>query len=134
MTNVFGEFIKARREAQELKQTEVAEMVGISHSNLSYIESGLRSLPVEKLPLLATALKLDSTDTDYMYASLGIIPPDLGSIEFWAALFNIYRRGNYVTSSVKLSLIRNANAKINSQLKPLIKQIKTAYELVKDIE
>ena len=48
----FGKFIKEARECKKMNQTETAELVGITQSYLSYLESGDRDID------LALALKL----------------------------------------------------------------------------
>lgn len=53
-----AEALKMLRELQSLTQNELAEITGISQSNLSAIESGARQLGRERAIILAKALKV----------------------------------------------------------------------------
>lgn len=53
-----GEMVRTLRELQELSQQELAELAGLSQSNLSAIETGARNLGRERALMLAAALKV----------------------------------------------------------------------------
>ena len=55
MTTV-GENIKKYREAKNMTQEELAQMLGVTSSNISQIESGDRGLNIKKADNLAQAL------------------------------------------------------------------------------
>ena len=55
----FGVFIKQAREKQDLKQIEVANMVGITQSYYSNIESGKREISMTLSHNICDALGLD---------------------------------------------------------------------------
>ena len=50
--------LKALRELQELSQSELAELTGISQSNLSAMETGARQIGRERALALSKALKV----------------------------------------------------------------------------
>ena len=52
-----GESVRIMRELQELSQTELAELTGISQSTISGIENDRINLGVERAKTLARALK-----------------------------------------------------------------------------
>lgn len=51
-----GENIKRIREAKGMTQEDLAQMLGVTSSNVSQIESGERGLSIEKGVLIADAL------------------------------------------------------------------------------
>lgn len=53
-----GEMLKALRELQELSQSELANLAGMSQSNISALESGARKIGRERALMLAKALKV----------------------------------------------------------------------------
>jgi len=53
-----GEALKQLRELQNLSQNELADLTGISQSNLSALENGTRQLGRERALVLAKALKV----------------------------------------------------------------------------
>lgn len=53
-----GEMLKTLRELQELSQSELAELAGMSQSNISALESGARKIGRERALVLAKALKV----------------------------------------------------------------------------
>ncbi|MCY4644723.1 MAG: helix-turn-helix transcriptional regulator [Bacteriovoracales bacterium] len=53
-----GEMLKTLRELQELSQKELAELTGVSQSNISAIETGARQIGRERSLLFAKALKV----------------------------------------------------------------------------
>lgn len=53
-----GVIIHTLRMNAKLKQDYVARVVGISQASLSKVESGLRDLPLSKIPQLSIALKI----------------------------------------------------------------------------
>ena len=57
-----GELIRRHRLKAELKQAELAELIGYSHSHISYIERGQRSLTDEALELFIEKLRLSEED------------------------------------------------------------------------
>jgi transcriptional regulator with XRE-family HTH domain len=58
----FGKFIKAARESQGLSQYDVADMLGVCRSYLSYLERGKRDID------LSFALRLcDAVNADLRY-------------------------------------------------------------------
>jgi transcriptional regulator with XRE-family HTH domain len=52
------EMLKTLRELQYLSQNQLAELIGISQSNLSALESGSRKIGRERAITLAKALKV----------------------------------------------------------------------------
>lgn len=53
-----GEMLKILRELQELSQEQLAEITGVSQSNISALESGAKKMGRERAVLLAKALKV----------------------------------------------------------------------------
>jgi transcriptional regulator with XRE-family HTH domain len=53
-----GEMLKTLRELQELSQGELAELSGMSQSNISALESGVRQIGRERSLALSRALKV----------------------------------------------------------------------------
>jgi transcriptional regulator with XRE-family HTH domain len=53
-----GEMLKVLRELQELSQSELAKLAGMSQSNISALESGSRQIGRERALLLGKALKV----------------------------------------------------------------------------
>ncbi len=53
-----GEMLKVLRELQELSQKELAELSGMTQSNISALESGVRQIGRERSIALAKALKV----------------------------------------------------------------------------
>ncbi|MGK7295949.1 MAG: helix-turn-helix transcriptional regulator [Candidatus Wenzhouxiangella sp. M2_3B_020] len=53
-----GESVRIVRELQELSQTRLAELTGISRSTISAIENGRVKLDVERAKVLARALQV----------------------------------------------------------------------------
>lgn len=53
-----GEMLKTLRELQELSQSELAELAGMSQSNISALESGARQIGRERSLALSKALKV----------------------------------------------------------------------------
>lgn len=53
-----GEMLKTLRELQELSQSELADLAGMSQSNISALESGSRKIGRERALVLAKALKV----------------------------------------------------------------------------
>ena len=53
-----GEMLKNLRELQELSQNELAELSGMSQSNISALESGARQIGRERALVFAKALKV----------------------------------------------------------------------------
>ncbi len=53
-----GEALKALRELQELSQNDLANLTGISQSNISAIENGSRQLGRERAIVFAKALRV----------------------------------------------------------------------------
>ncbi len=56
-----GQRLRAIRMAQGMSQTKLAELLGITQSNVSGLERGVRSLTIHQVAKLATALGV-STD------------------------------------------------------------------------
>ncbi|MBN1115487.1 MAG: helix-turn-helix transcriptional regulator [Oligoflexia bacterium] len=53
-----AEMLRTLRELQELSQNELAELTGISQSNISAMETGVRRIGRERALVLAKALKV----------------------------------------------------------------------------
>ena len=53
-----GEMLKVLRELQELSQKELAQLAGMTQSNISALESGVRQIGRERSLALAKALKV----------------------------------------------------------------------------
>src|SRR5512138_2205839 len=51
-----GERLRALRQARELTQAELAEILGTKHTNVSGVERGVRGLTVQQIVKLARAL------------------------------------------------------------------------------
>lgn len=57
----FGSKLKATREYQDLSQAKLAELVGLSSNFIGMVERGQRNTTVEKIYILARALKVSPT-------------------------------------------------------------------------
>ncbi len=53
-----GEMLRSLRELQELSQGDLAELTGMSQSNISALENGARQIGRERALVLAIALKV----------------------------------------------------------------------------
>lgn len=53
-----GEMLKTLRELQEMSQSELAELTGMSQSNISALESGARQIGRERSLALSKALRV----------------------------------------------------------------------------
>jgi transcriptional regulator with XRE-family HTH domain len=53
-----GEMLKTIRELQELSQSELAKLAGMTQSNISALETGARQIGRERAIVLAKALKV----------------------------------------------------------------------------
>ena len=60
---IFAKRVKELRKQRRLSQTELGEVLGLTHKSISTIESGLRGTTIEKLILLA---KFFEVSTDYL--------------------------------------------------------------------
>ena len=60
---IFAQRVKEQRKKRRLSQTELGEVLGLTHKSISTIESGLRGTTIEKLILLA---KYFDVSTDYL--------------------------------------------------------------------
>lgn len=60
---LFAFRVKKLRKARKLSQQELAEVLGLTQTTISGIESGLRTTTIEKLILLA---KFFEVSTDYL--------------------------------------------------------------------
>ena len=60
---IFAKRVKELRRQRRLSQTELGEVLGLTHKSISTIESGLRGTTIEKLILLA---KYFDVSTDYL--------------------------------------------------------------------
>ncbi len=60
---IFAKRVKELRKQRRLSQTELGEVLGLTHKSISTIESGLRGTTIEKLILLA---KFFDVSTDYL--------------------------------------------------------------------
>ena len=58
----FGDAIRARREALEMTQEELAEAAGIHRTYVSDVERGSRNVALVNIERLAKALKLSITE------------------------------------------------------------------------
>ena len=58
----FGDYINKTRKRRKLKQTQLAEMVGITQPHLSYIERGMRDVDLALAIRLCDVLKVDIRD------------------------------------------------------------------------
>lgn len=66
----FGIFIKAKREALGMTQTELGALLHINSSALSRIENGVKPFSKKKLKLLSNSLKVDFQEIkDLFFAS-----------------------------------------------------------------
>lgn len=75
---MFGAFIRSKREAQEIGLREMAKMIGVSPTYLSKIERDEFTPPTEE-KVLAIAKILDC-DPDELLAMAGRVPSDLADI------------------------------------------------------
>lgn len=57
--NILGGKIKQRRKELGLTMQELADRTGYSKSSISYIEKGLRDVPLDKLQEISNALNVD---------------------------------------------------------------------------
>ena len=60
---IFAIRVKELRKQKRLSQTELGEVLGLTHKSISTIESGVRGNTIEKLILLA---KFFDVSTDYL--------------------------------------------------------------------
>ena len=60
---IFVFSLKELRKQKRLSQTELGEVLGLTHKSISTIESGVRGTTIEKLILLA---KFFDVSTDYL--------------------------------------------------------------------
>ena len=60
---IFAQRVKEERKKRRMSQTELGEILGLTHKSISTIESGLRGTTIEKLILLA---KFFNVSTDYL--------------------------------------------------------------------
>ena len=60
---LFATRVKELRKQKRLSQTELGEVLGLTHKSISTIESGVRGTTIEKLILLA---KFSNVSTDYL--------------------------------------------------------------------
>ena len=60
---IFATRVKELRKQKRLSQTELGEVLGLTHKSISTIESGVRGTTIEKLILLA---KFFDVSTDYL--------------------------------------------------------------------
>lgn len=60
---IFAQRVKEQRKKRRMSQTELGEVLGLTHKSISTIESGLRGTTIEKLILLA---KYFDVSTDYL--------------------------------------------------------------------
>ena len=60
---IFAKRVKELRKQRRLSQTELGEVLGLTHKSISTIESGIRGTTIEKLILLA---KFFEVSTDYL--------------------------------------------------------------------
>ena len=60
---IFAQRVKEQRKKRRMSQTELGEILGLTHKSISTIESGLRGTTIEKLILLA---KFFDVSTDYL--------------------------------------------------------------------
>src|SRR6266702_2446817 len=75
---ILGQRVRQVRERQQLKQEDVATLVGLSRATITQVESGHQKLPLQSLYLIAAALgaaiaeflptveELSSTDRDIL--------------------------------------------------------------------
>ena len=68
-----GERLRALRQARELTQAELAEILGTKHTNVSGVERGVRGLTVQQIVKLARALDV-SPDAILGNGSKGTLP------------------------------------------------------------
>ena len=79
---IFGEFLKAKRNSREITVRAMAELVGVAVGYYCDIESGRRSpLDLDFLDKIITALRLTDEDRETFYDLAGkarsAAPPDL---------------------------------------------------------
>ena len=60
---IFAIRVKELRKQRRLSQTELGDVLGLTHKSISTIESGVRGTTIEKLILLA---KFFEVSTDYL--------------------------------------------------------------------
>ena len=60
---LFATRVKELRKQKRLSQTELGEVLGLTHKSISTIESGVRGTTIDKLILLA---KFFDVSTDYL--------------------------------------------------------------------
>ena len=60
---IFAIRVKELRKQRRLSQTELGDVLGLTHKSISTIESGVRGTTIEKLILLA---KFFDVSTDYL--------------------------------------------------------------------
>ena len=60
---LFATRVKELRKQRRLSQTELGDVLGLTHKSISTIESGVRGTTIEKLILLA---KFFEVSTDYL--------------------------------------------------------------------
>ncbi len=74
--SLLGEAVKIRREELGLDQLELGRRVGVGQQTVSRWETGASVPKVDRLPVLAEVLGLDS---EYVHRMAGYLPPDRSS-------------------------------------------------------
>jgi len=67
MDSQFGQRIRALREANRLYLRQVAPLLEMDTAQLSKIETGLRQLKKEQIPVLAQILKADTVELETLW-------------------------------------------------------------------
>lgn len=74
--SLIGETVKIRREELGLDQLELGRRVGVGQQTVSRWETGLAIPKLDRLPVLAEVLGLES---QYVHRMAGYLPPDRSS-------------------------------------------------------
>lgn len=60
--STFGTNVRNKREGLDLKQEELARMIGLGRTSITNIESGRQDIPITRLMILCVALKCNPSE------------------------------------------------------------------------
>ena len=85
----FAATLKQIRLAHHTSQSKLAEAADFDHSYLSRLESGQRMPTRDAVARIVTALALDATTADELYAAAGFMPDGLTALNLPAELVEL---------------------------------------------
>src|SRR5689334_22025037 len=78
-----GDYLRKKREERGVSLRQMARRVGRDNSNLSKIERGELEACVTVLAAYARVLRLNRSETDYLFSLAGCLPPDVAPLALW---------------------------------------------------